>query len=247
MNNLFDIVIPVGPNDRDIMEKQLKYTKKNIIGYRNIYLICYDPSINISNCITVDERVFPFTKAMIAESHGKTDFNGWYLQQLLKLYAGIVIPKILDRYLVIDCDTIFFKPTKFIDGGKCLYMHGSECHKPYFKHMSLMHENLTKVVRQSGICHHMIFEKKYIIEIIKMVERKHKKPFFHCFINFVLPEFKGKTMGASEYEMYFNYIMKYHYNKIKYRELHWCNWRKDKGNGPPYDFISYHWYKRREL
>jgi hypothetical protein len=54
-------------------------------------------------------------------------------------------------------------------------------------------------------------------------------------------------MGASEYEMYFNYIMKYHYNKIKYRELHWCNWRKDKGNGPPYDFISYHWYKRREL
>ena len=35
----FDIVIPVGPNDKSIIEQQIKYTKKNIIGYRNIYLI----------------------------------------------------------------------------------------------------------------------------------------------------------------------------------------------------------------
>ena len=37
----FDIVIPVGPNDKTIIEEQIKFTKKNIIGYRNIYLICY--------------------------------------------------------------------------------------------------------------------------------------------------------------------------------------------------------------
>ena len=58
--NLFDIVIPVGPNDEYIIEKQIKFTKKNIIGYRNIYLICYKPSINISGCITIDENIFPF-------------------------------------------------------------------------------------------------------------------------------------------------------------------------------------------
>lgn len=44
---LFDIVICVGPNDNCILEQMLPYSKKNIIGYRNIYLVCADPSIKI--------------------------------------------------------------------------------------------------------------------------------------------------------------------------------------------------------
>ena len=58
--NIFDIVIPVGPNDISVINEQIKYTKKNIIGYRNIYLICYDPSINIDGCVTINENIFPF-------------------------------------------------------------------------------------------------------------------------------------------------------------------------------------------
>ena len=81
----FDIVIPVGPNDKSIIEEQIKYTQKNIIGYRNIYLISYDPSIDIDGCITINENIFPFNIDTIAEYHGKLDRNGWYLQQLLKL------------------------------------------------------------------------------------------------------------------------------------------------------------------
>ena len=58
---MFDIVIPVGPNDKVIIENQLQFTKKNIMGYRNIYLICYDSSIIFDGCITIDEKIFPFT------------------------------------------------------------------------------------------------------------------------------------------------------------------------------------------
>ena len=82
--NLFDIVIPVGPNDKSIIEQQIKYTKKNIVGYRNIYLICYDPLITIDECITIDESIFPFNIDTVAKHHGKLKRNGWYLQQLLK-------------------------------------------------------------------------------------------------------------------------------------------------------------------
>ena len=89
--NLFDIVIPVGPNDKSIIETQIKYTKKNIIGYRNIYLICYDPSISIEGCITINENIFPFNIETVIKYHGKLYRNGWYLQQLLKLYAGKII------------------------------------------------------------------------------------------------------------------------------------------------------------
>ena len=77
----FDIVIPVGPNDQPIVENQLKYTKKNIIGYRNIYLVCCDTSLKIDGCITIDENIFPFNIQTVSQIHGKLERNGWYLQQ----------------------------------------------------------------------------------------------------------------------------------------------------------------------
>ena len=70
--------------------------------------------IVIDGCITIFEKIFPFSLDTVAKIHGKRDRNGWYLQQLLKLYAGKIIPNILDKYLVIDSDTFFLKPTKII-------------------------------------------------------------------------------------------------------------------------------------
>ena len=99
---LFDIVIPVAPNDISVIQKQIEYTKKNVIGYRNIYLICYN-ELQIEDCITISEDIFPFSIETVANCHGKMDRNGWYLQQLLKLYVGFVIvnipniPDILDK------------------------------------------------------------------------------------------------------------------------------------------------------
>jgi len=240
-NNIFDIVIPVGPNDKSVIEQQIKYTQKNIIGYRNIYLICYDPSITIHGCITIHENIFPFNIETVAKYHGKLERNGWYLQQLLKLYAGKCIPNILDKYLVIDSDTFFLKPTTFVENNKCLYNYGTEYHKPYFKHMFILHNNLTKVdMNKSGICHHMIFEKKYINELISNIEKNHNELFYNIFLQEVT-DINGS--GASEYEIYFNYMLKYNPDKIKIRKLHWKNTNTLETNNN-YDYISYHWYMR---
>jgi FkbM family methyltransferase len=237
----FDIVIPVGPNDKSVIEQQIKYTKKNIIGYRNIYLICYDPSIVIDGCITINENIFPFNIDTVAKHHGKLDRNGWYLQQLLKLYAGKIIPNILDKYLVIDSDTFFLKPTTFVKDNKCLYNYGTEYHKPYFHHMKNLDKDLTKVDKnKSGICHHMIFDKKYIDELISKIEKNHNELFYNIFLKTVTNK---KGSGASEYEIYFNYMLKYHPDKIQIRKLSWTNTNKLESNSN-YDYISYHWYMR---
>ena len=62
----FDIVISVGPNDHCNLDIQLEYTVRNIIGYRNIYIVHYDPSIvndNIRSAFhIVPEYIFPITK-----------------------------------------------------------------------------------------------------------------------------------------------------------------------------------------
>lgn len=241
---LFDIVIPLGPHDLDVIENQLEYTKKNIIGYRNIYLVSCDPSIHINGCITINEDIFPFTLSSVAGFHGKLSRNGWYLQQLIKLYSGKIIPNILERYLVVDADTFFLKPTTFIRNGACLYSTSSENHRQYFRHMLKLDKGFVRVDRsKSGIVHHMMFETKYINEIIAIVENNHQDTFYNVFLKSVT-DYNGS--GASEYEIYFNYIYKNHRSAIVLRRLRFKNVGSIRDRHAIHqDYVSCHHYIRR--
>ena len=245
MNKIFDIVILIGINDLINIKNQIEYTKKNIIGYRNIYLIPSDSSLEIDGCITITEDTFPFTINTIAEYHQKRNRNGWYLQQLLKLYAGMIIPNILDRYLVIDSDTYFLKPTRFInDNNLCLFNFSNEFHQPYYNHMNKLNPILKKVNHQSGICHHMIFETKYIKELFNLIENNHNnKEFYKIFLENV-DQIYYDGSGASEYEIYFNYMLQFNSDKIEIRELTWKNTLNindiQNDNSLEYDYISSH-------
>ena len=238
---MFDIVIPVGPNDINILKQQIEYTKKNIVGYRKIYIISYDKTINLDGCNIISEDIFPFSLKTVAQFHGKTSRNGWYLQQLLKLYAGTIIPDILEKYLVIDADTFFLKPTTFIEDDKCLYNYGDENHFPYFQHMKKLDESFSKQLSdKSGICHHMMFETKYLKELFNLIEQKHNDTFYNVFLKNVSI---NEESGASEYEIYFNYIILNHHENIKIRQLNWTNTRHLLLNNN-YDYISIHHYNR---
>jgi FkbM family methyltransferase len=238
----FDIVIPIGPNDQDVIAQQVRYTQRNILGYRNIYLICKDACFQLEGCITIPEDIFPFSIQTVSNYHGPTKRHGWYLQQLLKLYAGVYVPDILDKYLVIDADTFFLKPTSFYKRGKCLYNYGSELHNPYFNHMQELHPGLCRRdPAKSGICHHMIFETRYVKELLIMVEKYHSDEFYKLFLKKVT-DIHGA--GASEYEIYFNYMLWKHSDEIEIRPLHWKNTSDLSELMSDYDYISYHHYIR---
>lgn len=222
MNTLFDIVIPVGPKDLAVLKEMVEYTKKNIIGYRNIYLVSNDISISIINCINIDENIFPFDKQYISSIIGDNNRIGWYLQQLIKLYAGSVINNILSNYLVIDCDTSFLKPTFFFNNNLPLYNYGTEYHIPYFDQMFKLHPSLTKQTSYSGICHHMMFQQDILLSLFNLIEKYHNKAFYQAFLSTI--NFKDILFsGASEYEIYFNFLHIYHKEKFIVRELKWEN------------------------
>jgi hypothetical protein len=247
-NPLFDIVIPLGPNDVKMITEQVKYTKKNVIGYRNIYIISYDDTLQFDGCTTISEKIFPFSMETVSNIHGKRNRNGWYLQQLLKLYAGLVIPNILDQYLVIDSDTFIIKPTTFYHEGKPLYSYSSEYHSPYFHHMNSMHPSLTKMIlNMSGICHHMMFEKKRVMQLFDMVEKNYSQlfPFYELFLKNVKDI---DHSGASEYEMYFNYLLMHHRDDILIRYLPYAGIADlslmHKAVERNLSIVSCHWYIR---
>jgi hypothetical protein len=226
----FDIVIPLGPNEISRIHKQIEFTKKNVIGFRQIYIISCNMNISIDNCIMIDENIFPFKdfiRNYFAQYNDKNNRNGWYFQQLIKLYASHYIPEILDNYLVIDADVFFLKPIHFFENDISIYTTGNEYHIPYFEHMIRLHSSFSKFYNESGICHHMLFNKKYIQEIFDIVENQHSIPFWQAFILSV-KEHKNYNIskiesGASEYELYFNYIIKNHSDKISIRNLNWAN------------------------
>lgn len=195
--NLFDIVIPLGPSDTDVITEQLKYTKKNVKGYRNIYIISHDDSLEFEGCVTISEKIFPFNKDTVRQNETiGEDRVGWYLQQLLKLYSGFCIPGILGRYLIIDSDKFFLKPTTFVENDKCLYNYATEKEQPYFDHMARLDERFTRKYNdKSGICHHMMFETNKVRELFDIVEKKHDQLFYKAFISQVTYSF----IGASEY------------------------------------------------
>jgi len=241
---LFDIVIPVGPNDISLVNTIVQYTKQNVIGFRNIYLVSYDDTLCIDGCITISENIYPFSKTNIVEIMGPDCRQNWYLQQLLKLYALFVIPNILDNVLIIDSDTFFLKPTQFFDdNGVALYFYMNEHHKPYFAHMNRLHPDLERILKnKSGICHHMMFQKSYLEELFQMVKDYHNMEFWKAFLQCVV---EYTTSGASEYEIYFNFMLKYHSDKIILRELkHKDIQHFQEIHNDVYDYVSYHWHGR---
>lgn len=247
----FDVVVPVCEKDLPTLQTQLMSIIKNVQHYRNIYVIAsrvlldtMDSIFFDTNSITkIDESIFPFSMETVSIEHGENPRNGWYLQQLLKLYAGQCIPDIMDTYLVIDADTFFLKPTTFYDNNKCLYNYGMEYHQPYFVHMKKLYPALTKQLYASGICHHMMFETKYISELFALIETNTGVKFYETFLREVLPE-NYLTSGASEYEIYFNYIVKFHNDKIHIRKLEWMNLPSLVTNGK-LDYVSVHTYLQK--
>ena len=70
------------------------------------------------------------------------------------------------------------------------------------------------------------------------IEKKHNDTFYNVFLKMVT-DYNGS--GASEYEIYFNYILKNHSDKIELRPLKWMN-SETLNTNSNYDYISYHWY-----
>jgi len=248
---MYDIVIPVGPNDSFLLIKQLGYTQTKCIGYRNIYVIAAAEveSFVPSPCIFINERIFPFnlTDLHTFANSDQSQRNGWYFQQLIKLYAGLVIPDILPRWLVIDADTFFLRPTSFIRDNKCLYANGTEYWPYYFHHMSRLIPGLKKVEPISGICHHMMFEQRFVKELMDLVEQN-GNPFWITFLSKVGSEYKYGGYGgsgASEYELYFNYMLTFHRDEIILRPLKWTN-VETFDLTLDYDYISYHYHMRKD-
>jgi hypothetical protein len=98
----------------------------------------------------------------------------------------------------------------------------------------------------SGITHHMVFKKEYINSLFKLIESFHNKDFWKVFLYEVdiedrIIEKGGTCSGASEYEIFFNFMQIYFQNQYTIRPLKYKNVSNFHINNS-YDYISCHYY-----
>lgn len=229
-----DVVIPVCQKDLRTLDYAIDGIKKHGVGIRRVIVI--SDKRYTEKAEWFDEERYPFSKKDIEKKinellpsghsyNGKR--NGWIYQQLLKLYAPFVIPEISENVLVLDSDTIFLKQISFFDqDGYALYNVGTENQKAYFEHAEklITHKPIKKIFKEySGICHHMLFQKKVLEDLFAEIRNTHNMEPWQAFLACINPDWLSYSC-MSEYEIYFNFIFSRNY-KVKIRKLTWDNCR----------------------
>ena len=260
-----DVVIPAIAKDLRTLDLCIEGITANGSDVRKIYVV--SPEKLTDKAEWVDEKSYPFTKYDVAlhlcqmdEERAKQFLNekpnwvGWYYQQLLKLYAPFVIPDISSNVLILDSDTIFLKPVKFLTPkGAGLYNPGKLCVESYFVHARKMLPGFKRLNKKyAGICHHMLYQKPVLLDLFKKTEHYHKRPFWKAFCLSTNTN-NLCTQGASEYEIYFNYVFA-RTPQVKLRflkhadcwtnapEIKDLNYYRKKG----YDYASFHMVQREK-
>lgn len=257
-NDPIDVVIVSHAKDKNTLDLCIEGIKENCAQIRRIIVVSAKKLSK--NAEWFNEKNFPFSLDDIALEigrgdqatadkifKGRTRKPGWYYQQLLKLYAPFIIPRISSNVLVIDADTIFLNPVTFLNpshGGLfCVNHHPPMAH--YFAHAERLVPDYKRIYPEVySVCHHMLFQKPILKDLFKTVENHHQMEFWKAFCRCVSLE--GRK-GASEYEIYYNFALK-HTGQVELRELQWVNSgepnRMNEYKAIGYHFVAFHTYMR---
>lgn len=261
-----DVVIPSIEKDLVTLDLCIEGVKKYVQNVRRIIVVSHKKLTDQAEWF--DEKQYPFTKHDIAQeifgnseqayayvTHPNSRVS-WLYQQLLKLYAPLVIPDISSNVLIVDSDAIFLNTVTFVDErGWALYAPGTRenshylTYPPYVAHMKQLLPDLHKIWDDyTGIAHHMLFQRAVIKDLFDRVETRHNTNFWRALCRCIDRKQLFKS-PFSEYEIYFNFLFS-HTCQCKIRLLKWKDVKTLDGlealKQEGYDYVACHSYARTQ-
>ena len=220
-NKIQGVILTTGKDTR-AFEKSIVSSLKHLVDVDKFYIIT--PSAAQlegklgkelgPRVVWIDENIFPFnwhnvSDVMIESVRqkgvypltGKSQFEstvwgriGWFLQQLLKFYAGRIL-NIAD-YVLLDSDIVWFKDTPFINTTSVVgnrnvtryyYACSNQYHPAYMatlKRISGQELYKSPDTHRSGIAHHMVLAKNVLEDLFVSTERRYNGlPFWQVLLN----------------------------------------------------------------
>jgi len=226
----FDAVIPFHPKDAEVLSYCVLGLRRYTTGLRNIYVVSKDDPEE-DDIIWIPESLFPFSipdvKAILQSTNGR---EGWYYQQLLKLYAFRVIRDILPHALLFDADCVICRPIRFFSPEGKIFLDWSEKqgHEAYFTHARAIMGDLFHQPdpEKSGITDHMMVHRPIMEGLLQKIESRgfaktnciEGYQAWRIFLEAVDPVQRDFS-GMSEYEIYYNYVLTWFWEEYSLRQL----------------------------
>ena len=217
----YDVCIPSHPKDWVTLQHTIPSIRAHLHDAKNIYIVSKEDP-NLEDTIWIPESTYPFTFEDVAGIIQEPKRVGWYFQQLLKLYSLRVLPSESEYLLILDSDVVIKKDIDFFKETKTLFAISPENHTPYFTHMEKVLPGLTKQTEYSGIVHHIMVKRNHLEEILCKIEEIHGHPAWKALLLCVDPKDYPQS-GMADYEIYFNYCLKYYPDEYEIRILPFGN------------------------
>lgn len=214
-------VILTTAKDTRAFEKSIASSLKHLVDVETFYIVT-PSAVQLQEKVGkdlgprvkfIDESIFPFDWRNVSDVMietvrekgvypltGKSQFEGtvwgrigWFLQQLLKFYAGKVLN--IGDYVLLDSDIVWFKDTHFINESiihngqnitRYYYASSSQYHAPYMATLKrISGQDLIKAdTHRSGIAHHMVLAKHVLDDLMNTSEHRYGGlPFWKVLLN----------------------------------------------------------------
>jgi len=268
----FDILIMVGPDDREMVKRAVLAARANIIGHRRMIIISHENYLTKSSVgVSGGEEVAAvewisdeFIESALQSRYGyKRDksTSRWKHQQIIKLYSTLLIPNLLSQVLIMDGEVIWLHPTTFLDGyvmmttpssstGRVgggpvsLYTHGQSFGDRYNpKYEHFLESILPRVAKKVP---GETFIAHHILiqkDILTSLMLEIEKLHGHSFWETFLHYSKYQG-NPSEYELYSRFALEYFPERAKVRDLKYIDTGDCLYRDQHLDYLSCHHHLR---
>jgi hypothetical protein len=218
-----DVIITVHPKDIQNLEKCIYAVKINLLHkVKNFFIISqYHPElkkiITKNSCTFIEEnKVLNKDILKINYKYKNLDRSNWLYQQLLN-YQAVISLGDSDLKFAINSDTILSKKQKFKKGNKLVL---NVCDSYYLDHLFISKKllNINNFSNYSFTSHHIMYSKKYLMEMLNLLETKFKKRWYNAILDNLDYSIHS---NHSEFETYGQYVMNRYKSNIKLE--YWFN------------------------
>lgn len=227
----YDIIIPIALKDAFFIHRTIDYIRLNLKDADKIYIITNKRNFSKLNKITkkysdvilLDENTLltgvTFSKVNKSlKPYGAERITGWYFQQFLKI--GFAYTSYAKKYyLSWDADTIPLSHLSFEENGKLYFDCKKEYHEPYFVPIKKL-LGLDKVIEESFISEHMLFETEIVKEMIEDIQNNTEAIGNTWWEKIICAcDYSNSLNSFSEFETYGTYAYSKYPMRYKIRQL----------------------------
>ena len=208
----YDILIPA--HEKDFSKLRFVYDSilKNLKGFDKFYCISnikIPEALRISNVnYFTDDEVLDFDFSILKMQKRV----GWYRQQFIKHFQQVTG----DNYLITESDNIYLKPVDIIEDGKPTFLLGKDQnHAPYYQITQKLF-GFGREYPYSFINEVMYIKRDYINELVALTPYNK-----YGYFNLIMTEINrmDEASGMSDYDLYGNFVAKYHPNEYNYKKV----------------------------